>query len=54
MGWVVGSDSLLGLPALFNTEMRFGIIEKLLRLKLDEVLSASPNTDETVKSNNNR
>ena len=52
--FVIGFDSLLGLPALLNTEMRSGMIERLLELKMDEILSASPNTDKTAESDDSR
>lgn len=43
-----GFDSLLGLPAFFGDAMRFGMIERLLSLRMVEELPVSPNCDKTA------
>lgn len=42
------------MPAFSNDGMRFGAIERLLKPKMDEVLSASPKCDSTAESNDPR
>ena len=52
--FVSGFDSLLGLPALCIDGMRFGMIERLLKLKMDELLPASPECGKAAESNDPR
>ena len=54
MDFVTGFDSLLRPPALLNAEVRFGMIGRPLKVRIDSVLLASPNTDETAESIDSR